>query len=143
MNNGDAILISKKSNGFTLIEVMIVVVIIGIIASVAIPSYLNNVQTTKRTDGRVALMNIMQAQERYFAENMTYSVNLIDLGYGSASSVASGDGYYKITATAGCVADGNALAITNCVLLTATGDTSTDGDITLDSLGNKLPADKW
>jgi len=143
MNNGDAILKSRKSNGFTMIEVLIVVVIVGIIASVAIPSYMSNVQSTKRTDGRVALMDIMQAQERHFAENLTYSADLTDLGYGTSTSVSSHGGHYAITATAGCVAGGNALTIANCVLLTATGDASTDGDITLDSLGNKLPADKW
>jgi prepilin-type N-terminal cleavage/methylation domain-containing protein len=61
-----------KNKGFTLIEVMIVVAIIGIISAVAYPSYLRYVTKSKRTECRTAIMQVMQQQERYFTQQNTY-----------------------------------------------------------------------
>jgi len=124
-----------KNNGFTIIEILIVTAIIGILAAVAIPAYNDHILTAKRTDGRGLLMTVMQAQERYFAENMEYTDDLTDLDYASATGVSSEQGYYSVAASF--------CGGTGCVLLTATGDATTDGNITLDSIGNKLPADQW
>ena len=62
----------RYSSGFTLIEVLTVVVIVGIFAAVAYPSYLSSVRKTKRVEGKAALMQIMQQQERYYSQNNTY-----------------------------------------------------------------------
>ncbi|MDM9225657.1 type IV pilin protein, partial [Klebsiella pneumoniae] len=62
----------KQSRGFTLIELMIVVAVIGILAAVAYPSYQEYVRKSKRAEGRTALMELLQQQERYMTQNNTY-----------------------------------------------------------------------
>lgn len=58
--------------GFTLVELMIVVVIIGILASVAIPSYMKHIKKTKAQEAVTNLSGIAQYEEAYFAENDQY-----------------------------------------------------------------------
>ena len=93
-----------KRNGFTLIEVMIVVAIVGILAAIAYPSYQEYVLRTGRADGMAKLMEIMQAQERFYSQNQTYTANLGagGLAYNVAANaaVASNEGRYNIAAAA-------------------------------------------
>ncbi len=118
------------SGGFTLIEIMIVVVIVSILAMIAVPAYNDSVNKARRTDGQAALMDIMARQERYFTENSTYTTNLSDLNISSASSQ---EGYYTISLAA-CGSD-----IAICVIATATPGAAQadDGWMTLDSTGAK------
>lgn len=62
----------KSSAGFTLIEVMIVVAIVGILAAVAYPSYQEHVRKAKRADAQTALMELSQFMERYYTSNGRY-----------------------------------------------------------------------
>lgn len=106
----------KKQKGFTLIEVMIVVVIVAILAAVAIPSYQDSVRKTRRADAKEALTRIAALQERFFFTNNRYGT-AADLGIDSTSQ----EGYY-IVAIANPVASAacGPVDATRCYTLTAT-----------------------
>ena len=85
-------MIKTQNKGFTLIELMIVVAIIGILASIAYPSYSNYVLRAKRGDAKAALLSVQLAQEKYRANNVSYG-SLSDIG----ASTSSPDGFYTIS----------------------------------------------
>ena len=133
----------RKNTGVTLIELMIVMVIVAILAGIAYPSYQSQVTKTRRSDGQAMLMNVMQAQERFYTTNNTYTADLTDLGYATAGNVDSEEAFYKVSA--GACAAPLPTALTDCVVLTADAQTAqdADGDLTLNSLGQKGPSEKW
>ena len=63
---------NKNQRAFTLIELMIAVAIVGILASIAIPSYQDSVRKSRRADAQGALMNLANVMERHFTEVNTY-----------------------------------------------------------------------
>jgi len=81
----------KRSSGFTLIELMIVVAIIGILAAIAVPAYSDYVLKGKRSDAKAALLQAQIAEEKYRASNTTYGT-LAQIGINTTSP----KGYYTI-----------------------------------------------
>jgi len=63
---------NKSASGFTLIELMIVVAIVAILASIAYPAYTSSIIKGKRAQGRTALAELLQQEERYMTQNNTY-----------------------------------------------------------------------
>jgi len=62
----------KRQRGFTLMEVMITVAIIGILAAIAFPSYQDSLRKSRRTDGKNMLSQAAANMERYYSENNGY-----------------------------------------------------------------------
>ena len=89
---------NNKQTGFTLIELMIAVVVIGILAMVAIPAYNDSVTKGRRSDAKSTLTTIAARQEQFFMDNKRYTADLSELGYASASDIDSIDQYYLVEA---------------------------------------------
>ncbi|HET8701799.1 MAG TPA: type IV pilin protein, partial [Nitrococcus sp.] len=86
------------SGGFSLIELMITIAIVAIIATIAYPSYTSHVMKAHRSTGQSKLLEIMQAEERYFTAHDTYTTGLkTDLGYDNDPVPADG-GWYTVAA---------------------------------------------
>ncbi len=95
----------RSRDGFTLVELMVVIAIISILAAVSIPAYFNHLMRTRQSKAITELMAIKAASERYFVENGAYT-NTIGLlpGYASAGTVAGAsytNSYYQYQITVG------------------------------------------
>jgi type IV pilus assembly protein PilE len=88
--------IGMKRNGFSLIELMIAVLIVGILAAIAVPSYSAYVKRANRTDATRSLSLIAQALERCYSQNFTYNAATCPA---NVAVVNSSQGYYQITLT--------------------------------------------
>lgn len=124
----------RSSRGFTLVELMIVVAIIGILAAVGYPSYQNSVMRAQRADAIDALLVEAGRIEEYYLVNDTYNATT---AFAVANSGDSAEGLYKISVS----------GVTGfAYLLTATRAPATDPDcptLTLNQLGVKAPAACW
>lgn len=89
-----------RSAGFTLVELMVVIVITAILASIAVPAYNSSVRKSRRTEAKTALMDLAAREERYFATQNLYSANPAALAYGSGALPISVGTYYSITSIA-------------------------------------------
>ena len=67
--------------GFTLIELMVVVAILGILAGIAYPSYLNYLVKAKRTEAQADMLKIQLGLEKWRANNSTYTATLAQAGF--------------------------------------------------------------
>lgn len=127
---------SGRQNGFTLIELMITVVIIGILASIAMPAYQEYVKRGHRAAAQSEMMDIANRQQQFFLANRLYAATVGALGYTLPALVSA-------RYTAGIAADNAATPPDFTITFTATGPQASDGVLTLDSQGRKMPAAKW
>jgi type IV pilus assembly protein PilE len=77
-------MMKRINGGFTLIELMVVVAIVGILASIALPSYTAYVTRTKVTEATNNLSNLRVGLEQYYQDNRTYVGGVVTPPAGSA-----------------------------------------------------------
>jgi type IV pilus assembly protein PilE len=84
-----------RPRGFTIVEVVIACAIMGILAAIAYPSYVNTVQKSRRSEATSALLGAAGQLERYFTERNTYSTAV--LGSGGVYPSTTQNGYYTLS----------------------------------------------
>lgn len=122
-----------RNQGFTLIEMMIVVAIIGILAAIAYPSYQEYILRSNRAEGQALLNDAAARQERYFAQNNAYITATTDVTKLGLAGAISTTGRYALSIAAGAAADGGYL-LTVAPQGAQTADTRC-GNLTLNAVG--------
>ncbi len=74
----------RDQRGFTLIELMVVIAIVGLLFAIAVPSYTDFITRTKRATAKSFLVALADRQEQFFLDNKRYAIDLNELGFGNA-----------------------------------------------------------
>ena len=127
-------------NGFTLIEMMIVVAVIGILAAIALPSYRQYVVRAARVEAQAELLELASLQEKIFLNSTAYTANVATAYNGTAAgglgrtSAATKDGRYGLALTVPTGAQTFVLTATP----TAGGTQVNDGNLSISESGQRL-----
>ena len=132
----------NSQSGFTLIELMIVVVIIGLLAAVGYPAYTDQLAKGKRTEAKAKLAQALQKLERFYTDNNAYTTDLGPLfGLAAAAAVYSGANNEATSAYVITAAAGSTGSITTSVSVRATVNggfvDATCGNYTITNTGVK------
>ncbi|MHB1145472.1 MAG: type IV pilin protein [Thiobacillus sp.] len=119
-----------RQNGFTLLELMIVVVVIGILATIAMPAYQEYVKRGHRAAAQSEMMDIANRQQQFFLANRSYATTLGALSYSLPAEVG-------VRYDAGIEADNEATPPSFTINFSAKGAQVSDGDLMLNSEGVK------
>lgn len=130
----------RDQRGFTLIEVMITVAIVGILAAVAVPSYQQHIIRSARVQAQTELLDLAILQEKIFLNSNAYTANVTTNYTGQAAgglgrtSGKSNDGRYDLTVALGTGGQSFVLTATP----DAAGPQRNDGVLSIAETGKKL-----
>lgn len=129
----------SRVRGFTLIELMVTVAIVGILVGIAYPAYTDSVRKSRRAQAKADLVELTQRAERWYTANNSYAgffarAKTENLDY-SPRDKPRAQAFYVITRDGGADTAANTLTLT----ATAQGDQAKDGckNLTLDAKGEK------
>lgn len=128
-------MMKTKLNGFTLIELMIAVSIVGILASIAIPNYRQYIVKAKRGEAEAALVTLANAMEQWRIQNSGSYLGAADINgspaiFSTVVPISGGKTTYNLTISA-------AAATTYTLTATPIGTQASDGSLSITSLGVK------
>ena len=130
-------MVLTRTRGFTLLEMMIVVAIVGILAAIAYPSYQNYLKRSNRSAAETFMLDLANRQQQYLLDQRSYANGLATL---TSSTPAEVSAVYDVTVTS---AGGPPPTFTISAVPKAGTIQAGDGTLTLDQAGTKLPANKW
>ena len=129
----------SKNLGFSLIELLIAVAIVGILAGVAYPSYTDYVKRSNRSEAQRELLRLANVEEQGFIDFRTYTNDMTDLGM-AADPYITDSGHYSIDATLSN--SGRSFILTATAKGIQTGDTGCT-TLTINEIGTKTPTACW
>lgn len=140
----------RRVRGFSLIELLVAVAIVGIVAAIALPAYDSHVRRSHRAAAKALLSEVASRQESFFLDRKAYAGTLTELGYEANTMYVGNDGQARASA------DGARYAVTitaagvtrYTIQASARGGQSKDvgcTTLTLDQAGSRTPAtgDCW
>jgi type IV pilus assembly protein PilE len=127
-----------RPGGFTLVELMIVVVVVSIIVAIAVPNYTSQIQKARRTDARSALLDLAGREERFLSVSTAYTATATQLGY-TAFPQTLVNGYYKIDVTVS--AGPPAGFVAKATAINSQANDTTCATMTVDQLGQHKSLD--
>lgn len=128
---------SQRQRGFTLVELMVTVAIVGILAAIALPSYNQYVVRSNRSAAQAFLMEIAQAQAQFMADTRSYAGTVAELGLTPPGPV---DAKYQIEIT---LEEGPPQGYTVTATPPAGSAQLADGELSINHAGVRTPGDKW
>jgi type IV pilus assembly protein PilE len=104
----------KRTYGFTLIELMIVVLVVSILVGIAVPTYRSQVRKSRRTDAKTALLDLASREAKYLTLNNAYTTTPAALGYSGAFPQTIGTGQYYTMSVCASTAAGTSATTVAC-----------------------------
>ena len=126
----------RRSQGFSLLEILVVVAIIGILAAIALPSYRKQIQRSNRAAAQAFMSDAANKQQIFLSTARTFATSLGELNMTAPADISPKFYTFSIDPIVGpppCFT----------IIAKAQGNQADDGDLTHDCQGTKTPSDKW